>query len=72
MMAAWKGDTLKAAFEQLWLSGDSHLAKVPGFVVFHLLKAREAEDHTLYASHTVWENRKTRPYTDRGRDDCFG
>jgi Antibiotic biosynthesis monooxygenase len=35
----------------------SHLDKVPGFVEFHLLKGPEAEDHTLYASHTVWENR---------------
>jgi len=35
---------------------DSHLDKVPGFVEFHLLKGLEAEDHTLYASHTVWEN----------------
>ncbi len=26
-------------------------------VVFHLLKGPEAEDHTLYASHTVWESR---------------
>jgi hypothetical protein len=23
----------------------------------HLLKGPEAEDHTLYASHTIWENR---------------
>ena len=28
-----------------------------GFVEFHLLKGPEAEDHTLYASHTVWKNR---------------
>lgn len=28
-----------------------------GFVEFRLLKGPEAEDHTLYASHTVWENR---------------
>jgi len=47
----------EAAFEQVWLSRDSHLDKVPGFVEFHLLKGPEAEDHTLYASHTVWENR---------------
>jgi heme-degrading monooxygenase HmoA len=26
-------------------------------IEFHLLKGPEAEDHTLYASHTVWENR---------------
>ena len=30
---------------------DSHLDKVPGS------KAPEAEDHTRYASHSVWENR---------------
>ena len=47
----------EAAFEQVWMSRDSHLEKVPGFVEFHLLKGPEAEDHTLYASHTVWENR---------------
>jgi heme-degrading monooxygenase HmoA len=47
----------EAAFELVWLSRDSHLDKVPGFVEFHLLKGPEAEDHTLYASHTVWENR---------------
>jgi heme-degrading monooxygenase HmoA len=41
----------------VWLSRDSHLDKVPGFVEFHLLKGPETEDHTLYASHTVWENR---------------
>ena len=44
-------------FEQVWLSRDSHLDTVPGFVEFHLLKGPEADDHTLYASHTVWENR---------------
>jgi heme-degrading monooxygenase HmoA len=47
----------EAAFEQVWLSRDSHLDKVPGFVEFHLLKGPEAEDHTLYASHTIWESR---------------
>jgi heme-degrading monooxygenase HmoA len=47
----------EAAFEHVWLSRDSHLDKVPGFVEFHLLKGPEAQDHTLYASHTVWESR---------------
>jgi hypothetical protein len=28
----------EADFEQVWLSRDSHLDKVPGFVEFHLLK----------------------------------
>lgn len=44
----------EAEFEQVWLSRDSHLHKVPGFLEFHLLKGPEAEDHTLYASHSVW------------------
>jgi heme-degrading monooxygenase HmoA len=47
----------EAAFEQVWISRDSHLDKVPGFVEFHLLKGPEAEDDKLYASHTVRENR---------------
>src|SRR5436189_39461 len=38
------------AFEKVWLSRDTHLAKVPGFVEFHLLKGPEHEDFTLYAS----------------------
>ena len=36
----------EAAFENVWLSRDSHLDKVPGFVQLHLLKGPEAEDHT--------------------------
>jgi heme-degrading monooxygenase HmoA len=28
----------EATFEHVWLSRDSHLDKVPGFVAFHLLK----------------------------------
>ena len=28
----------EAAFEHVWISRDSHLDKVPGFVEFHLLK----------------------------------
>ena len=43
------------AFEKL--SRDSYLHTMPGFVEIRLLKCPEAEDHTLYASHTVWESR---------------
>jgi heme-degrading monooxygenase HmoA len=39
------------------LSRDSHLDQVRGFVEFRLLKGPEADDHTLYASHTVWRSR---------------
>jgi heme-degrading monooxygenase HmoA len=47
----------ETAFEQVWLTRDTHLDKVPGFVEFHLLRGPEGEDHTLFASHTIWESR---------------
>jgi heme-degrading monooxygenase HmoA len=45
------------AFEQVWTSRETHLETVPGFVEFHLLKGPEADDHSLYSSHTVWSSR---------------
>jgi heme-degrading monooxygenase HmoA len=47
----------EGAFENVWLNRDSYLDRVPGFVEFHLLKGPEADDHTLYASHTVWQSK---------------
>ena len=47
----------EAAFETLWLSRDSHLDQVPGFVRFHLLRGPESEDHVLYSSHTEWASK---------------
>ena len=43
-------------FEQVWLTRDSHLKDVPGFVAFHLLKGPERDDHVLYASHSLWRS----------------
>jgi heme-degrading monooxygenase HmoA len=43
-------------FETLWMSRDSRLRDVPGFVEFHLLKGPEREGHRLYSSHTIWED----------------
>ena len=48
----------EAAFEHVWLSRDSHLDKVPGFVEFHLLKGPEADTRCM-RQHTVWKNRAT-------------
>lgn len=45
------------AFEKVWLSRESHLERMPGFVEFNLLKGPAADDHTLYASHTVWQSK---------------
>lgn len=48
----------EAAFEAIWKNRDSHLPQVKGFVTFHLMKGPEHEDHTLYASHTLWRSRE--------------
>lgn len=45
------------AFEKVWLNRETYLERVPGFVEFHLLKGPQSEDHTLYASHTVWQSK---------------
>ena len=46
----------EADFENVWARRDTHLDNVPGFQEFHLVRGPEHEDHTLYASHTVWES----------------
>ena len=45
------------AFETVWKTRESYLGDTPGFVEFHLVKGPEAEDHTLYATHTVWADK---------------
>ncbi len=47
----------EAGFEKIWRERESYLEEVPGFVSFALLKGAEHEDHTLYASHSVWASR---------------
>lgn len=44
-------------FQRVWTERDTHLADVPGFVEFHLLRGPTTEDHTLFASHTIWASR---------------
>lgn len=43
------------AFEAQWLGRQGRLSEVPGYIEFQMLKGAKAEDHTLYASHTVWD-----------------
>ncbi len=45
-------------FEQVWLTRDTHLEDVPGFVEFQLLKGPERDDHVLYASHSSWRSQE--------------
>lgn len=47
------------AFEEVWRNRERRLAEMDGFVEFRLLKGPEREDHTLYASHTVWRDKDT-------------
>ncbi|CAA0091653.1 Heme oxygenase (staphylobilin-producing) [Starkeya nomas] len=44
-------------FEAVWRQRDSYLQRVPGFVAFNLLRGPSKDDHTLYASHSVWRER---------------
>jgi heme-degrading monooxygenase HmoA len=46
-----------AEFEQAWLTRESHLHELDGFITFHLLKGPQAEDHILYSSFTLWASR---------------
>ncbi|MBM9594905.1 antibiotic biosynthesis monooxygenase family protein [Roseitranquillus sediminis] len=43
-------------FEEVWATRDSHLADVPGFMAFHLMKGPERDGYRLYASHTMWKS----------------
>ena len=58
-----------ADFERVWKERETHLAEVPGFIEFHLLHGPEHDDHTLYASHTVWQSRAT--FEEWTRSEAF-
>jgi heme-degrading monooxygenase HmoA len=58
-----------AAFETLWLSRETHLEAVPGFLEFHMLRGPERDDHILYASHTMWASRAH--FTDWTNSEAF-
>ena len=44
-------------FEKIWRERESHLEEAPGYQSFALLRGDTYDDHTLYASHTIWESR---------------
>lgn len=44
-------------FEAVWRKRESRLNEVAGFQTFHLLRGSTLDDHTLFASHTVWEDK---------------
>lgn len=57
------------AFEEVWRTRERHLDSVPGYKDFKLLRGPEHEDHTLYASHTVWESEQR--FTDWTKSEAF-
>jgi heme-degrading monooxygenase HmoA len=57
------------AFEDVWKSRRSRLQERPGFIVFHLLRGPEREDHVLYSSHAIWETKQH--FIDWTRSDNF-
>lgn len=56
-------------FENVWKSRQSRLHERPGFIVFHLLKGPQRSDHTLYASHALWETKQN--FTDWTQSEHF-
>ena len=44
-------------FEDVWKNRDTHLKNVPGFKEFHLVKGGTNDEHTLYASHSIWNSK---------------
>lgn len=46
----------ESEFIEVWKNRESHLDGVPGFKEFHLLQGPACADHTLFASHSVWES----------------
>ena len=57
------------AFETVWRDRDTHLDKVPGYKEFQLVRGPEREDHTLYASHTLWETEEA--FVDWTKSEAF-
>ena len=43
-------------FEKIWKERESHLDEVQGFIDFHLIKGKQEENYTLYASHSRWKS----------------
>lgn len=43
-------------FVEVWRQRDSYLDGVPGFVSFNLLRGPSTDEHTLFASHSIWES----------------
>lgn len=43
-------------FVEIWRQRETHLDQVPGFRSFALLQGPSTEAHTLFASHSTWDD----------------
>lgn len=44
-------------FETVWSTRETRLPEMDGFVAFKLLRGTTTPEHTLFASHTVWQSK---------------
>ena len=44
-------------FINIWRERDTYLDEVPGFKAFNLLQGPSYEDHTLFTTHSTWEDK---------------
>jgi heme-degrading monooxygenase HmoA len=56
-------------FETVWRNRETYLDGVPGFREFHLLRGARQDDHTLFASHSIWDSRQA--FEDWTRSEAF-
>ena len=42
-------------FINIWKGRESFLESVPGFKQFNLLQGSDTDEHSLFASHAIWE-----------------
>ncbi|HYE35056.1 antibiotic biosynthesis monooxygenase [Methylocaldum sp.] len=48
----------ESEFVAIWRNRETYLDEVPGFREFHLLQGPTNEEHTLFASHSIWESKE--------------
>lgn len=56
-------------FLNIWRNRDSYLEDVPGFKSFNLLQGPSEDGITLFASHSVWQDRQA--FEDWTRSEAF-
>jgi heme-degrading monooxygenase HmoA len=45
-------------FLEIWKNRETFLDEVPGFKEFHLLEGPKTKEHSLFASHSIWESKQ--------------